>query len=426
MIENFSPDAWTPTMRTYAFNHNGNNKTTHNILNANTFNKGGKENYRAMRFGLSSALLEDGYYSFDFGDTNHGQTWWYDEYGVDLGQALGKSASLTGGDNYAPGVWKRDFEYGLAVVNSSGSRQQVDLGGEYEKIHGAQDKTVNSGEIVSELTLNSYDGQLLLKTLSSLNDVMYPNGSFVRFFHPDGRRARNGFFVFDAAAKGSDYVASVDLNADGRRDTVQLSGNKLSAKRDDGQTLFKVFPYTANYLGSMRGSLGDVNMDGKTDVIVSPASDSKKPIMAYNFEGQNILSGWQPLGNSLKGGLKVSMAEQRKEKFFVLGAAKGQEPYVYVYDKNKQLVKKWPAFELTFKGGVSVATGDINGDGVDEIIVGPGSGKKPIVKTFNLEGKSLYPEFTAYTALGLPGADVLTVDVDHDGVKEIAVVSKQI
>lgn len=37
--------------------------------------------YQRMRFGLTSALLGDGLYSFDFGKMIHGQFWWYDEYG---------------------------------------------------------------------------------------------------------------------------------------------------------------------------------------------------------------------------------------------------------------------------------------------------------------------------------------------------------
>jgi hypothetical protein len=43
--------------------------------------------YRRMRFGLVTALLEGGLYSFEFGDTWHGNAWWYDEFD---GAGLGK------------------------------------------------------------------------------------------------------------------------------------------------------------------------------------------------------------------------------------------------------------------------------------------------------------------------------------------------
>lgn len=48
----------------------------------------GKQNLQAMRFGLGTALLGDGYYIYDFGPIAHGQTWWYDEYDGGVGSSL--------------------------------------------------------------------------------------------------------------------------------------------------------------------------------------------------------------------------------------------------------------------------------------------------------------------------------------------------
>ncbi len=48
----------------------------------------GVQDLRAMRFGLGSALMGDGYYAYDYGTTSHGQTWWYDEYDEGAGSSL--------------------------------------------------------------------------------------------------------------------------------------------------------------------------------------------------------------------------------------------------------------------------------------------------------------------------------------------------
>lgn len=48
-----------------------------------------RTDYRYMRFGLTMALMNDGYYWHDFGDIHHGIDWWYDEYGFKLGYPLG-------------------------------------------------------------------------------------------------------------------------------------------------------------------------------------------------------------------------------------------------------------------------------------------------------------------------------------------------
>ena len=40
-----------------------------------------------MRFALAVTLMNDGYYAYEFGDTWHGNDWWYDELDFELGQA---------------------------------------------------------------------------------------------------------------------------------------------------------------------------------------------------------------------------------------------------------------------------------------------------------------------------------------------------
>jgi len=44
-------------------------------------------NYARMRFGLSTALFTNSYFSFDYGPSNHGQCWFYDEYNAPIGTA---------------------------------------------------------------------------------------------------------------------------------------------------------------------------------------------------------------------------------------------------------------------------------------------------------------------------------------------------
>ncbi|MBN1518151.1 carbohydrate binding domain-containing protein [Candidatus Sumerlaeota bacterium] len=48
-----------------------------------------KSYYPYVRFGLALVLMNDGYFAHEFGDTDHGQDWWYDELDFDLGHPLG-------------------------------------------------------------------------------------------------------------------------------------------------------------------------------------------------------------------------------------------------------------------------------------------------------------------------------------------------
>lgn len=48
--------------------------------------------YPWMRFALGLTLLSDGYYAYEWGDTWHGNAWWYDEYDLDLAGPIGPAA----------------------------------------------------------------------------------------------------------------------------------------------------------------------------------------------------------------------------------------------------------------------------------------------------------------------------------------------
>jgi hypothetical protein len=48
-----------------------------------------------MRFGLALTLMNDGYFAQEFGDTWHGNDWWYDELNFDLGFPTGDAGRVT-------------------------------------------------------------------------------------------------------------------------------------------------------------------------------------------------------------------------------------------------------------------------------------------------------------------------------------------
>ncbi len=78
----------------------------------------------------------------------------------------------------------------------------------------------------------------------------------------------------------------------------------------------------------------------------------------------------------------------------------------------------------TLKWGVNVACGDIDGDGYDEIVTGPGPGAVfgPHVRGWNVDGGSLTPisavNAFAYGTLKY-GVNVGCADIDGDGIDEI-------
>ncbi len=107
-----------------------------------------------------------------------------------------------------------------------------------------------------------------------------------------------------------------------------------------------------------------------------------------------------------------------KISYISVGAGAGTPPEVRVYSADGKLYSKFLAYSQSFRGGVRVATGDVNGDGVPEIITGAGPGGGPHVRVFDAKGR-LKSEFFAYAPNFRGGISVAVGDIDADGKGEI-------
>lgn len=123
-----------------------------------------KNNYRAVRFALSSSLLTSSFFYVDEGNGlgHHGNVHFYDEFEAKgkLGYPRTDMIRLTNKVNattpLASGVWVRFFDNGVSLVNASGSPQSItasDLalldpmsGGKYYRFWGGQDPDFNNGQ----------------------------------------------------------------------------------------------------------------------------------------------------------------------------------------------------------------------------------------------------------------------------------------
>lgn len=388
------------------------------IFNGNT-NNTGRQLYSQVRFGLGSSLLLDNvYFSYDYGDTNHGQTWWYDEYEVDLGEPTGSARSLTGQTSFGPGVWQREFSQGIALVNSGKQSSKVALPGEYEKIRGTQDKTVNDGSIVSSVTVPAQDGLLLLRTIQKLDGIMYINGDFARFFKKSGDRVRNGFFLYDSIAPGGAQVGRIDIDGDDKLDSVVVTKNRITIRRNNGKLLARFRPYGLSFSSGIRIAFGDIDSDGKKEMIVAPGAKNF-PIKLYDYAGSKIGEDWYPFGKAYADGYSVALSQESENERVVFGSSKGT---ISVFDPQtrKQVGSSWKAFS-----GNSipyVAMGNIDSSSEEEIVVGAGKGGGATVKVFSVDGK-VQSEFVAYSTIVSPGLPVQLADVDTNGVLDIVTLS---
>lgn len=120
---------------------------------------GARDDYKAMRFGLTSCLMDDGFFSFTDHDRGYRSVEWFDEFSVALGFPLSGPSNRT----WKGGVYRRDFTNGVVLVNPETSPASVVLESGYRRVSGMQARDTNDGRPVTKLTLRGRDGIVLVK-----------------------------------------------------------------------------------------------------------------------------------------------------------------------------------------------------------------------------------------------------------------------
>lgn len=394
------------------------------LIDADTGDTGNNADYQSVRFGLSSTLLGDGYFGFSYGMSSHGQTWWYDEYDAFLGEAKESAQTDTG-----TGIWERDFTHGKVVVNPTNTPVTFSLGGEFEKLHGAQDPTTNNGGIVSRITLPALDGLLLLRPIEEMSEGIFLNGAFAKIFTANGTVKRTGFFTYDEDVYGGLQVIHTDLDHDGDADTVAADANQVFIYDADGSLHASFYPYTSAYKEGVNISVGDLEGDGSVEIVTGTENGGGAHIRVFNSDGILINPGFFGYDKAFRGGVNVSIGDLNGDGFkeIIAGAGVGGGPHVRVFNKHGAVINPgFFAYDEMFRGGVNVSCGDTDGDGVDEIVTGPGDGGAPEVRVYDLNGIQKTTPFYALDAKARDGVEISATDVDGDDIAEIITFTRDV
>jgi subtilisin family serine protease len=106
------------------------------------------------------------------------------------------------------------------------------------------------------------------------------------------------------------------------------------------------------------------------------------------------------------------------DSYIALGTRAGSEPWVHVWRADGVDYASFLAFGASFTGGVQVAIDDLNDDNAVEVVATPGPGGGPQVRVFTVSG-ALVNDFFAYDEASRQGVSVALGDVTGDGVEEI-------
>ena len=254
-------------------------------------------------------------------------------------------------------------------------------------------------------------------------------GSLVQVFDRNTGALKESFSAFGPRNKYGVRVATGDVNGDGVEDIIVGSGRGsvggAQVRVFDGAdpnhaplagVLGDFRPFASGILGAVNVAAGDVNGDGRADIIVSPASGSLGQVRVFSGADGSLLSKFTALSR-VTGGVRVAAGDLDGdgEDEVIVGAGIGSA--VKVFDGLTGLEvagKQFQAFARGYKGGVTVAAGDVNGDGVDEIIVGSAKGTN-LVRIFD----HTLTQLSEFRTAARHGVRLAAADVNGDGFADI-------
>jgi hypothetical protein len=232
-----------------------------------------------------------------------------------------------------------------------------------------------------------------------------------------------------------------DIDGDGRADIVAglgatfINPAAVAAYRADG-TLIEGSDFIA--LKTMYGAnvaAADFDGDGKAEIVVGAGAGPRNPsqVMIFSYDSGTITeTGIDFQAFKSKGGVNVATGDVDGDNVPELITAAGStyinSPEIRVWKIDTSGGQgHWSIIDtgidfVAFSGryGANVTTGDLNGDGIKEIIVssGPNPWSAPnIIKAFNGDGTDFGLDITDSSLTY--GLSIASADLDNDGVAEI-------
>lgn len=182
-----------------------------------------------------------------------------------------------------------------------------------------------------------------------------------------------------------------------------------------GETL----PYWVKYNSGVNIATGDFNNDGESETVTGTGTGQVSEVRVFG-ENDNLNSRFYAYHKGFTGGVDVAAGDMEGDGIdeMITAPQAGESPLVRIFTVQGNLLGEFYAYDKGFKGGIRIASGDINGDGKDEIITAPNAGGGPWVRVFNVFGNKLH-EFSAYNPSFRGGVDVAVADTEGDISKEI-------
>lgn len=193
--------------------------------------------------------------------------------------------------------------------------------------------------------------------------------------------------------------------------TDEPSFNTIRLVDEKGREKTRFFPFSPDYQGSLSLASGDLDGDGQAEIVLGAGPGGGPHVRIFSSQGK-LISQFFAYNPEFKGGVKVAVGDVDGDGLgeIITGAGPGGGPHVRVFDLAGNIKAQFFAYEDNFRGGLDLAAGDIDGDGQSEIVTGAGPGGGPHVRVFNGQGR-LISQFFAYENNFSGGLSIEVADI---------------
>jgi hypothetical protein len=235
------------------------------------------------------------------------------------------------------------------------------------------------------------------------------------------------FFAYHPAFTGGVRIALGDVTGDGIADIVTAPGpgGGPHVRVWNGVDLTEVggfFAYGPAFAGGVWVAAGDVDGDGRADIITGAGAGGGPHVRIWSGVDFHEIGGFFAYHPAFPGGVSVAAGDVDGDgrADVITGAGAGGGPHVRIWSGvDFHEIGGFFAYHPAFPGGVNVAAGDVNGDGRSDIITGAGPGGGPHVRVWNATSFAEIGGFFAYDPAFAGGIHVAALDLTGDGRAEV-------
>ncbi|MFH1509234.1 MAG: VCBS repeat domain-containing M23 family metallopeptidase [bacterium] len=248
----------------------------------------------------------------------------------------------------------------------------------------------------------------------------------IRQLKVNGQSTNGDIYAFSSDFFGGADVATGDTNRNGKDEIVVGAGPGTRPEvkifeKDTGRQVLAFEAYASSFRGGVRVACGDLNGDGFAEIITGPGPGGGPQVRVFYSNGDVYNGSIFPFSENLRTGVDVTTGDidnDGKDEI-IAGLGPGSQPQVAVISEYGKVKKKMTIFPAGFRGGVRVSTGDIDLDNKAEIIAAAGPGGGPHVRVFEADGSPRPLDFFPFHPDFRGGVDVASIDTDNDGKDEI-------